>query len=34
MVAQLGNLTSDEIWHLVNYIRTDFRVNGPERQTA
>ena len=22
MVAQLGNLTSDEIWHLVNYIRT------------
>ena len=22
MVAQLGNLTTDEIWHLVNYIRT------------
>ena len=22
MVAQLGNLSSDEIWHLVNYIRT------------
>ncbi len=22
MVAQLGNLTSEEIWHLVNYIRT------------
>ena len=22
MVAQLGTLTSDEIWHLVNYIRT------------
>ena len=22
MVAQLGSLTSDEIWHLVNYIRT------------
>ena len=22
MVAQLGNLTSDEIWHIVNYIRT------------
>ncbi len=22
MVAQLGNLTSDEMWHLVNYIRT------------
>ena len=22
MVAQSGNLTSDEIWHLVNYIRT------------
>ena len=22
MVAQLGNLTPDEIWHLVNYIRT------------
>ena len=22
MVAQLGNLTRDEIWHLVNYIRT------------
>ncbi len=22
MVAQLGNLASDEIWHLVNYIRT------------
>lgn len=22
MVAQLGNLTNDEIWHLVNYIRT------------
>ena len=25
MVAQLGNLTSEEIWHLVNYLRTTWQ---------
>ena len=25
MVAQLGNLTNDQIWHLVNYLRSTFQ---------